>query len=844
MPTTLSDLTADLRYALRQLHRAPGFALTVVLTLALGVGANTAIFSLLDQALLRSLPVHDPTELVVLQGTGSVWQGNISAYGPSDEQSFSYPMYRDLRDHTHAFAGLFATAPVTMSLVRGSNTQLGRAVVVSGNYFSVLGVQPALGRLLTQADDTAPGANPVTVLSYEFWRDRLGADPTVVGSPVTINAHPFQVVGVAAPGFRGAGWGQTPAAFMPMSMLERILPGKGTRLSDHKDRWLNVMGRLQPGETRAEAQVALAPLWHALRAEELKALGHQSQSFTDDFLTRSRLQLLPGARGLSYGQSHYQDPLLIAMSMAALVLLIATVNVGSLLLVRAAGRSHEFAMRYALGAGRGRVVAQLLLEGLLLGVAGASAGLLLAPIALRGLVRQISHGEANGPFTAVLDGRVLLFSFAVAMAGSVVFSLAPAAQLRRVELTSAMRQVASVSGGRLSFRRAIVVLQIGLSLLLLVGASLFVRTMSKLRAVDVGFNTTHLLTFDVDPQLAGYAPAAMLPLYQNMLDRLAALPGVLSVSATNDQELSGNSQGGNVTVAGYTPVNEADAGLDIEKAIISPAYFSTMQVPLLGGRFFGKGDADGHPLVAIVNQAFVQHFCAGQLARCLGRQMQDGHDTSKPFDIEIVGVVHDTKHRDLRRPTEPTLFQPLAQAKTIGQLSFDLRIATPPEPLMPTVSRAVHALAPALALNDLQSMNAQIDDLLSNERMIALLSVCFGVLALVLAGVGIYGVLAYATAQRTREIGIRIALGSPRLAIARLVLSDVLLLAGIGIAVALPVAFALGRLLRAQLFGISPADPLSLALAVLLIALTAFTAALLPVRRAVSVDPTEALRTE
>ncbi len=838
------NVLADLRYALRQLHRAPGFALTVVLTLALGVGADTAIFSLLDQALLRSLPVHHPGELVVLQGTGSMWEGHTSTYGPSEEQSFSYPAYRDLRDRSHAFAGLVATAPVTMSLVRGSNTQLGRAVVVSGNYFSVLGVQPALGRLLTQADDTAPGANPVTVLSYNFWRDRLGADPTVVGATVTLNAHPFQVIGVAAPGFRGAGWGQTPSAFVPMSMLDAMLPGKGTRLSDHKDRWLNLVGRLQPGETRAEAQVALAPLWHALRADELKALGHQSQSFTDDFLTRSRLQLLPGARGLSYGQSYYQDPLLIAMAMAALVLLIAAVNVGSLLLVRAAGRSHEFAMRYALGARRGRVVAQLLLEGLLLGAAGAAAGLLLAPVALRALVLQLSHGEADGPFTAVLDGRVLLFNFAVAMAVSVVFSLAPAAQLRRVELTSAMRQVASFGGGRLSFRRAIVVLQIGLSLLLLVGASLFVRTMSKLRAVDVGFNTTHLLTFDVDPQLAGYAPAAMLPLYQNMLDHLAALPGILSVSATNDPELSGNSQGGNVTVAGYTPVNEADAQLNIEKAVISPAYFSTMQIPLLGGRFFNTGDAEGHPLVTIVNQAFVSHFCAGQIARCLGRRMQDGRDSSKPLDMEIVGVVRDTKHRDLRRPVEPTLFQPLAQAKTLGRLSFDLRIATPPEPLMPTVRQAVHGLAPALALHNLQSMDAQIDNLLSNERMIALLSVCFGVLALGLAGIGIYGVLAYATAQRTREIGIRIALGSPRLAIAQLVLRDVLLLAGIGVAVALPVAFALGRLLRAQLFGISPADPFSLLVAVLLIAATALAAALLPVHRAVSVDPTEALRTE
>ena len=838
----MPSIFADLRYALRQLRRAPVFALTAVLTLALGLGANTAIFSLLDQALLRSLPVRDPAQLVVLKGTGSVWEGHTSNHGGGEDAYFSYPMYRDLRDRNQALAGLIATAPADVGLARNGVSRLGRAELVSGNYFSVLGVQPALGRLLTQTDDLQPNANPVAVLSFDYWRNHLGADPKVVGTTVSINGQPFQILGVAGPRFRSAIWGETPDVFTPMSMLDEIVPGKGARLTDHTDRWLNIVGRLQPGETRAHAEVALAPLWHALRAEELKALGTRSKQFTDDFLTNSRLQVLPGARGFSYDRADYEEPLLAVMAMALLVLLMATVNVASLLMVRSAGRLREFSLRYALGAGGARIAQQLLLEGLLIGAAGGFAGILLAPAVTRALVHQLAGDESYVAFSAAIDARVLVFNFAIALAVSVLFSLAPLLQLRRPDLTSTMRQHSATStGALLSFRRAVVCLQIGLSVLLLAGASLFVRTMQKLHSVDVGFTTAHLVTFGINPKLSGYAPAAVPALHQRVIERLAALPGVQAVGATDDPLLAHSGQGGNVTVVGHTDPPGDD--FSVEESSVNPEYFSAMQVPLLAGRFFDDGDTVDHPHVAIVNEAFAKHFCGG-IRGCIGRRGAHGGGNHLKLDLEIVGVVRDTRHEDVKSAVDPTLFEPLKQASNPAILFLYVRTFADPAQALSTVRRAMQQLDPSLALTSLRTMDAQIDDSLSSERMVALLAVDFGVLATLLAGVGIYGVLAYSTAQRTRELGIRIALGSSRGAIARILLGDVLRLAGIGVAAALPVAFALGRLLRSQLFGISPADPLSLAIAVVLVAAVALAAALVPARRAASTDPIEALRTE
>jgi predicted permease len=499
----MQTLMQDLRFCLRQIRRSPGFMLTAVLTLALGVGANTAIFSLLDQALLRSLPVKAPEQLVILSATGKAWQGSISDNGAGAERSFSYPMYRDLRDRGTAFDGLIATAPADIGITRNGESETATAEIVSGNYFSMLGVPAARGRILTASDDTAPGSNPVVVLSFHYWQTKLGSDANALGQTLLINSHPFQIIGVSAQEFKSAVWGQTPDVFVPMSMLEQVMPGMGGRLENHRDRWMNIVGRLKTGETPARAQVAMAPLWHALRAEELKALGKRSTRFMDDF-SKSELQVLPGSTGLSYNRNSLEKPLMAVMGMAFLVLLIAAVNVASLLLVRSAGRVREFSLRYALGANARRVVQQLLLEGLLIGIAGGVVGLLIAPVCIRILVQRLASGGTT-PFSTTLDTRLLAFNFAIALAVSVLFSLAPAMQLIRPDVVNALKQQTSTtSGGSLNFRHVIVSLQVGLSVLLLVGAGLFVRTMQNLRRVNPGFNTTHLITFRIDPLLSGY----------------------------------------------------------------------------------------------------------------------------------------------------------------------------------------------------------------------------------------------------------------------------------------------------------------------------------------------------
>jgi putative ABC transport system permease protein len=837
----MQALLQDLRFSLRQIRRTPGFMITAVLTLALGVGANTAIYSLLDQALLRSLPVRDPERLVILSATGKAWDGHISNNGAGVEKSFSYPMYRDLRDRANMFDGLVATAATSVGIARQNTSSVSQAEIVSGNYFSVLGVTPAMGRLITQSDDSVPNGNPVAVLSFAYWKSRLGADPQVVGETISINGHPFQVIGISASGFQSAVWGETPDIFLPMSMLDQVVPGKGKRLEDHKDRWLNIFGRLKPGESAAQAQTAVAPLWHALRAEELKALGTRSQRFVDEFLTRSQLQILPGARGLSYNRDSLKAPLLAVMGMAILVLLIATVNVASLLLVRSAARVREFALRYALGANTARVVQQLLLEGLLIGLAGGVAGLLIAPAAIRALVKQLGSPDNTSAFQTSLDGRLMVFNFMVALFVSVFFSLAPAIQLFKPDLVSSLKQqVSTATHGALSFRRLIVSLQVGLSVLLLVGSGLFVRTLQNLRRVDTGMNTTSLITFAIDPQLAGYTANKIPQLHQRVLDAMTALPGVQSVGATNDAELADTDHGANVTVEGYTPPPDED--FDVEVPSINPSFFQAMQIPIVAGRPFAEMDDEAHPLVGIANESFARHFFASAQA-AVGRRVAYGAGNNLHF-MTIVGVAKDNKHANLRDLPLPTLFSPLKQDPAVNQLHIYLRTSTPPAQSFASVREAVKEIDPGLTANSMRTMEDQIDETLSNERMIELLAISFGVLATLLAGVGLYGVLAYSTAQRTREIGIRIALGSTRLKVSLLVLTDVLRLAGIGLAVALPCAFLLARLLRSQLFGVSTTDPLTIVSVVILIAFVALASALIPARRASTVDPMKALRSE
>lgn len=835
----MTGFTQDFRYALRQLGKAPGFAAVAIITLALGIGANTAIFSLLDQALLRTLPVKDADRLVILQSLGS-FNGHTSSR--TDENfSFSYPMYRDLRDGNSVFSGLIATDKASVGVQWHDQPELVDGELVSGNYFDVLGVQPALGRMLVASDDAVPDANPVAVLSFSYWQRRFGSDPAIVNQSILINGRPFTVLGVAPPGFHSVVMGDTPDLFVPMTMKAEIKPDVSDLL-DRTSRWLNIVGKLKPGVTREQAEAGINPLWYSIRAEELKQRGHSSEHFKESFLTKSHLFVRDGARGFSPLRADVQEPLLIIMGMVGIVALMACANVGSLLLVRAAGRIREMSVRYALGARRTRVVQQLLVEGLLLGLAGGVLGIAIAPRISAWLINMIwSRTAGDLPFSAIPDLRILIFNFSLALLVSLIFSLAPAAQFWRPNLAPALKQQAmTAGGGPLRFRRISVAVQIGLSLLVLVGAGLFVRTLHNLKSLNVGIETDHLVTFGVKPTLAGYRPEQTRGLATQVLQTLAALPGVRSVAGTTDPELADDNTSNNITLAGYTA--KETENMNVESPHVSPGYFSTMGMPLLAGRDFGDQDHEGTQKVAVVNESFARHYF-GEPQRAIGHYYCKGAGTVKP-DTEIVGVVKDAKHTGVRQDIVRTTFTPYLQEPNLGSMTLYVRTWQSPESAEATLRRAMQALDSKLVLDNFRTMQEQIDDNLIAERVIAILASAFGALAVLMAAVGLYGVLAYSTAQRTREIGIRIALGANRSSVMRMVLIEVLWLAGISIAIALPASLLLTRAARSQLFGVSSSDPATLVAVTLVVAVVAIASALLPARRAAKTDPMVALRYE
>jgi len=829
----------ELRYAVRQLLKAPVFTLVAVVTLSLGIGANTAVFTLLDQALLRSLPVSHPERLVRLQFSGST-RGHFNTFGGDDHDYFSYPMYRDLRDQGSVFENLIASDLQNVSVQWNNKPDLVGCELASGNYFQALGLQPAMGRLLVPADDV-PSSSPVVVLSFNYWRRQFGSDPRVINQTLLINAHPFTIVGVVPPGFHSIVGGATPETFVPLTTKNIITP-RWQDLEDFNSHWLMIVGRLKPAESLAQAEAGLQPLWHALRASELARIPNASERLRRTYLDESSIQVLDSARGFSPLRNQIGTPMLIVMGMVMLLVLMACVNVSSLLLVRAAGRVREMSVRYAMGAGRWQIIRQLLAEGLLLGLLGGTLGLLLAPAVSSVLIRRIAGETATDlPFSSSVDTRILLFNFALALVVSLLFRLAPALRFLHPDLANSLKQQSTTSsGGPLRFRRVLVGAQISLSLLLLIGAGLFVRTLHNLRTLDVGFVTDHLVSFGINPRLAGYQTEQVFPLYRRVTQALSSLPGTRSVAGTDDPDLANDNDDGNIVIAGYNERDDED--MEVEQPAVTPGYFATLQVPLLAGRDFTDDDGLGKPNVAIVNLAFARHFF-GAPQNALGHFIGFGGSRGKK-DTEIIGVVGDTRHARVRDDIKRTVYRPRFQLDNPSVLFFLVRTWQPPEGALFNIRGAMQQLDSKLALGHLQTMDDQIADNLSVDRLVALLAVSFGVLAMLLAAIGLYGVLAYATAQRTREIGIRMALGARRGSVMGLVLRDVLWLAGISIAVTLPVALLLGRLLRSQLYGVSAADPGTLFGGTLLVAAVALLAALLPARRAASVEPMQALRTE
>src|SRR5580704_15719346 len=561
---TMARLTSDVRFALRQVLRSPGFAITAVVTLALAIGANTAIFTLLNQALLRALPVKDPSQLVVLSYAGSR-DGHKESQGgdsPGHDHYFSYPMYQDLRDNNKVFSGLAAAAPANAGVSWNNRAEQVPVEMVSGNYFQTLGVRPAAGRLLLPGDETTDKANPVVVLSFDYWTSRL-AQAAVVGKTLLVNGYLFNIVGVAAPGFHTIVWGRQPDLYVPITMQTVIEP-EWTYLNDHRSYWLNIVGRLHPGETPQQAMAGVNPLWVSLRTNEFPLVHDQSAKSRNAYISQTRLNLDSGARGFTPFRDNLRTPLVIMMGMVVLVMAMAIVNVASLLLVRAASRVREFSMRFALGATNGQIFRQLLAEGLLLGISSALLGLFLAPRALGALITWMAGRNQNSAFSATLDWRVLLYTAAAALIASLFFSLAPAVQFWNPRLAESLKQQTGTgSGGAVQFRRSCVALQIGFSLLLIVGAGLFVRTIHNLRNVDPGFATDHLLTFGLAPEHAGYPANQIAPVEQRVIESLAALPGVRSVGATNDTDLANDNIDGDVTVSGYQASTNEDYDVEL-----------------------------------------------------------------------------------------------------------------------------------------------------------------------------------------------------------------------------------------------------------------------------------------
>jgi len=840
----MQNTIQDVRYALRQLRKSPAFAATVVLTLGLGIGANAAIFSLFDQALLRMLPVEKPKELVRFHWSGA-FNGSMSSFGGDSFNYLSYPMYKDLREQNQVFSGMLASDKANVGISWHNQAESRDAEVVSGNYFQVLGLKPAIGRLFSAQDETGKNANSVAVLSYDYWRTRFDGSPTIVGQSILVNGHPFTVVGVAPAHFDSAIGAFRPSMFVPVTMVEQAIPWRTPidDLKNHRSVWLTVVARLKPGVTLAQAQAGLGPLWHSLRAAELAESKNQSARYRQKFLDESRLTVLDDSRGFSPGRTDLEKPLIILMSMAGLLVIMCAINVATLLLLRASARAREMSMRYALGARRGRVMSQLFTEGGILGLAGAAAGLLLAPIVTHTLVRLMTNADpGTEPYSATIDHRVLLFTLAVSVLASLAFSIAPVLHFFRPNLAQSLRQTsgtASMESQR--FRKIAVGVQIGLTVLLLGCAGLFVRTLDNLRHEQVGYVVDHLVTFSLDPSNSGYGEDRASQILISALDTMNRLPGVTSAAGSNDPEMSGDTETSNYSIQGYKP--SEDEKMNFEQPRITARFFATLKQPILAGREFTDADAKGQPKVAVVNLAFAKRFF-GSASNAIGKQIAAGAGDDIKYDTTIVGVVGDIRHTDLRTPLGAAVYQPYLQMNHPTGMSIYIRTVQQPQSIESAIREAMRQLDSTLVVDGLRTMEEQAFRSASDERALAMLAIGFSVLAMVLAGVGLYGVLAYATQQRTREIGVRLALGAQRSTVVVLIVREMLLVSGVAILVALPATAMLARLFRSQLYGVQSTDPLTLAAAVVMAAVMIGLASALPARRAAGVQPMRALRTE
>jgi predicted permease len=839
----------DLNFALRTLRRTPGFTLVAVLTLALGIGANTAIFTLLNKVLLRLLPVKDPHSLVMLTMRGKHYGSNWGS------NAISYPMYKDFQAHNEVFSGMMAHFPTYAGVAIGNSAERVKVELVSGTFFDVLGVTTALGRPFTPDDDKTPHAHPLVILSYNYWRERFAAKPDVIGSTVLVNNIKMTIVGVTQPGFDGVELAEPPAIFVPLMEQVEIMAGNKDMLTSRRNRWVNVFGRLKSGVSAEKAKASLQPYMHSMLEMEVKeeAFRNASPYDREQFL-KCWMDVLPGSQGRQNFQHGLSTPLWVLMATTGMVLLIACANIANLLLARATRRQKEMAIRLAIGASRGRIISQLLIEMLVLAMAGGLLGLVLAFWADKALMSLYLPADSTRlNITTSPDLHVLLFTFGVSALTALAFGLVPALQTTKPNVGTVLKDEASavVGSGNKGLRKSLVVVQVALSLLLLIGAGLFLRSLENLSKLGPGFNATRLIGFEIDPTLTGYNEQRTKVAFHDLTESLKALPGVESVGLSSVRILENNEWDSSVTVEGYNP-DKPDDRAEPYMNSISPNYFATLGVPIVAGRDFTAADtrevkhgndADNFvPATVMINETFARKFFAGRDP--VGRHLGFGSDPGTKTDMEVIGVVKDIKYANLRDEIPPQAYVPYLASRGAGGMTVYVRTAADPHAMMNLLREKVRDLDANIPIFDMRTTDDQIQNSLSAERMIASLSTVFGLLATILAAVGLYGLMAYNVVQRTREIGIRMALGAAQGDVVWMVMRDVLILVGIGIAVGVPAALALTSVVRSQLYGLNTHDPITLILATVGLAVIAFAAGYIPAIRASRLDPMRALRYE
>jgi len=833
----MSQLVQDLRYAFRQLRKSPGFTTTAVLTLALGIGANTAIFSVLNALLLKMLPVKDPHQLVVV---GNPADPNQRANGTPSTEIFSYPLYKELRDQNSVLTGLSAAGTDHHILVdagQGERDEKVAGRMVSGNYFSVLGLNAAAGRLFSDSDDTAENANPVVVLGYNYWKRKFALSPALIGKEVRLNGFPFTVIGVAPPGFEGDVVGEQMALYVPLSMQPEIVRGRHWRNAPNTS-WLSLIGRLKPGFTFAQAEANLNIVFQQAQKSDY---GASLSSDDRDAIRNLHITVLPGGGGLSDLRANYKVPLLLLMGMVGVVLLIACVNVANLLLARASARNREIAVRLAIGGSPRRILQQLLTESVLLAFIGGIAGSVLAIWGVRVLV-NIFESDATLPL--VPDLRVLAFTLIVILAAGILFGIVPALRTLRVRVSPALNDANRTTSGtrsRFGLGKGLIAGQVALSLLVLFAAGLLLRSLQKLLTQDFGYDREHLVIARTDPTSAGYNDQSMKSLAQQLATVLSGTPGVEGVTYSKNGLFAGSESADAIIVPGFEgSVENRVAAEDY----VGPDYFGVVGISILAGRGIEAQDTGASTRVAVVNQSMVKYFFHGQ--NPIGRQFKidDAEWLDKP--ITIVGVSRNAKDHShtIRDAVKPRFYMAFQQVPEPGQIVVEAQIQGVPSLAAANVMSRIKSAAPNLPVSFAKTLDSLVDDSASDQIALAKLSAFFGGLALLLACVGLYGVMSYTVAARTREIGVRMALGARRSDVMQLVLREGLLLVRFGLVIGIPLSLASGRVLRGILFDMKTTDPLSLVVVVLLLSFVGAIAGVIPARRAAKVDPMIALRYE